>query len=73
MTNCPLCSDILLRHVRSGHTYWLCRRCRVEIGEVRGQLTKALGNCSHPLTMLANHPASSSSAGLPHLTPKAPH
>lgn len=33
MADCPLCSDILLRHIRSGQTYWLCRRCRLEILE----------------------------------------
>ncbi|WP_421656995.1 hypothetical protein [Leptothermofonsia sp. ETS-13] len=31
MANCPLCSDVLLRHVRSGETYWFCRCCRIEI------------------------------------------
>ncbi len=31
MASCPFCSDILLRHVRSGQSYWLCRRCRTEI------------------------------------------
>ncbi|MBC7970733.1 MAG: hypothetical protein H7Z11_11520 [Verrucomicrobia bacterium] len=33
MISCPLCSDILLRHLRSGKPYWLCRRCRLEILE----------------------------------------
>ncbi len=33
MANCPLCSDVLLRHVRSKQTYWFCRRCRIEISE----------------------------------------
>ncbi|WP_181357505.1 hypothetical protein [Stenomitos frigidus] len=33
MASCPLCSDILLRHIRSGKSYWLCRRCRLEILE----------------------------------------
>jgi ribosomal protein L37AE/L43A len=31
MANCPFCSDILLRHIRSGKSYWLCRSCRTEI------------------------------------------
>ncbi|MDX2240382.1 MAG: hypothetical protein NW224_06855 [Leptolyngbyaceae cyanobacterium bins.302] len=34
MANCPFCSDTLLRHIRSGKSYWLCRRCRSEILEV---------------------------------------
>lgn len=31
MTSCPFCSDILLRHIRAGQIYWLCRRCHTEI------------------------------------------
>ena len=34
MLDCPCCSDILLRHARSGQSYYLCRRCRFEIPEV---------------------------------------
>jgi ribosomal protein L37AE/L43A len=30
MTECAFCSDTLLRHIRSGQTYWFCRRCRIE-------------------------------------------
>ncbi|EKQ68538.1 hypothetical protein OsccyDRAFT_3076 [Leptolyngbyaceae cyanobacterium JSC-12] len=33
MASCPFCSDVLLRHIRSGQAYWLCRRCRTEILE----------------------------------------
>ncbi|MBW4691041.1 MAG: hypothetical protein KME27_04655 [Lyngbya sp. HA4199-MV5] len=40
MTTCPLCSDILLRHLRSGKPYWLCRRCRVEILEKKDSTEK---------------------------------
>jgi hypothetical protein len=31
MIKCPCCSDTLLRHIRSGQTYLLCRSCRLEI------------------------------------------
>ena len=31
MVKCPCCSDTLLRHIRSGQTYLLCRSCRLEI------------------------------------------
>lgn len=24
---CPCCSDVLLRHVHSGHLYWRCGHC----------------------------------------------
>jgi hypothetical protein len=34
MATCPVCSDVLLRHIRNGQTYWLCRRCRSEIQEI---------------------------------------
>ncbi|MBW4471378.1 MAG: hypothetical protein KME45_13375 [Stenomitos rutilans HA7619-LM2] len=40
MATCPLCSDILLRHLRSGKPYWLCRRCRVEILEKKDLTAK---------------------------------
>lgn len=31
MTKCPFCSDVLLRHIRAGKSYWLCRHCRLEL------------------------------------------
>jgi ribosomal protein L37AE/L43A len=46
MTNCPVCSDILLRHVRSSETYWFCRRCRTELLEKAGKIY-----CDHPATL----------------------
>lgn len=27
MSNCPCCSNVLLRHVRSNQVYWFCRNC----------------------------------------------
>jgi ribosomal protein L37AE/L43A len=27
MTNCPFCSDRLLRHIRGHESYWFCRTC----------------------------------------------
>jgi hypothetical protein len=27
MTNCPYCSDRLLRHIRGHESYWFCRTC----------------------------------------------
>lgn len=26
-SDCPCCSDTLLRHIRSGQVYWFCRQC----------------------------------------------
>jgi hypothetical protein len=31
MSTCPCCSDRLLRHVRQGKLYWLCRSCWAEM------------------------------------------
>lgn len=42
MANCPFCSDVLLRHIRSGRAYWLCRRCRTEILEKEFERTVLL-------------------------------
>lgn len=48
MTRCPVCSDVLLRHISSGRSYWLCRSCRLEIaGQPSGQAMNALKNRSH--------------------------
>ena len=30
-TQCPCCSDSLLRHWKNNQTYWFCRRCRQEM------------------------------------------
>jgi ribosomal protein L37AE/L43A len=30
-SNCPCCSDTLLRHIRSGQIYWFCRQCHQEM------------------------------------------
>jgi hypothetical protein len=27
MTNCPCCSNQMLRHIRTNQTYWFCRHC----------------------------------------------
>ncbi len=35
MLNCPCCSDILLRHTRSGQAYLLCQGCRIELPDGR--------------------------------------
>lgn len=31
MPICPCCSNLLLRHIRQGTVYWLCRSCRAEM------------------------------------------
>lgn len=30
-SNCPCCSNTLLRHIRSGEVYWFCRHCHQEM------------------------------------------
>ncbi|MEA5573032.1 hypothetical protein [Calothrix sp. UHCC 0171] len=27
MSNCPCCSNVLLRHIRGNEVYWFCRNC----------------------------------------------
>ena len=37
MASCPICSNLLLRHIHSGHSYFYCQSCRLEMPEaVRG-------------------------------------
>ncbi|HEY9703114.1 MAG TPA: hypothetical protein V6C58_11745 [Allocoleopsis sp.] len=31
MTNCPCCSQTMLRHIRHNHVYWFCRNCWSEM------------------------------------------
>ncbi len=33
MAFCPICSDLLLRHIHSRHSYFYCQSCRLEISE----------------------------------------
>jgi hypothetical protein len=33
MFTCPICSDVLLPHIRAGQAYFLCRSCRLEVHE----------------------------------------
>jgi ribosomal protein L37AE/L43A len=37
---CPICANQVLRHIRSGTVYWLCRHCRqaVPVLESAGDL-----------------------------------
>lgn len=30
-SNCPCCSNTLLRHIRSGEVYWFCKHCHQEM------------------------------------------
>jgi len=31
MTNCPCCSNPMLRHIRQNQMYWFCRSCWQEM------------------------------------------
>lgn len=33
MAFCPICSDLLLRHIHAGHSYLYCQHCRIELPE----------------------------------------
>lgn len=42
MSICPCCSNLLLRHIRQGTLYWLCRSCWAEMPNFEeGQSTVA--------------------------------
>jgi hypothetical protein len=64
MADCPLCTDVLLRHIRSGQTYWFCRRCRVEI-------TEQTEETSFPITIDLTPPEIEDSSSLPFHHPVA--
>jgi len=31
MSNCPICSSLILRHIRHNEIYWYCSSCHQEI------------------------------------------
>lgn len=43
MAFCPICSDLLLRHIHSRHSYLYCQHCRIEVPEVLGSQKVELG------------------------------
>lgn len=49
MQNCPCCSDKLLRHVKGGSTYWLCRSCWQEMPVFELEDRQAESPLLHPL------------------------
>jgi ribosomal protein L37AE/L43A len=51
MANCPFCSSVLLRHIRSGQVYWFCRRCRTEV--LKTNVNEVI-NLSAPLESLVS-------------------
>ena len=44
MNSCPICSDLMLRHIRQNKIYWFCSCCHQELpnftSRQRGQLLK---------------------------------
>jgi hypothetical protein len=71
MTSCPLCSDVLLRHLRSGKPYWLCRRCRLEILE-KNYPTNASSQLPLPLLTVALAPIPQADGFTEHLQQQRP-
>ena len=31
---CPCCSNTMLRHLSSSHSYWYCSSCRIEMPDI---------------------------------------
>jgi hypothetical protein len=62
MSTCPCCSDRLLRHVRQGKLYWLCRSCWAEmpnfdellVGTAPAKAKPALVPTAQPLRIAAS-------------------
>lgn len=42
MAFCPICSDLLLRHIHSKRSYFYCQSCRLEMPEVVGGTQKVV-------------------------------
>ena len=53
-SNCPCCSNTLLRHIRSKEVYWFCNRCHQEMPNYDSILgivkTNRQLRCDYPLT-----------------------
>lgn len=64
-SSCPFCSHVLLRHIRSGSVYWLCRRCREEIVLPPTLLEAA----HHPKVVESDRYSEWERASLPHKLP----
>ncbi|MEH1946052.1 MAG: hypothetical protein V7K77_03525 [Nostoc sp.] len=56
MTNCPCCSNQMLRHIRLQETYWFCRHCWQEMPNL--SLDKSSLNLTRKNTLLAREPIS---------------
>lgn len=48
MSNCPYCSNQMLRHIRSHQVYWFCRHCWQEVikSEITTEPRRDLSNIS---------------------------
>nr|WP_084226917.1 hypothetical protein [Nostoc sp. KVJ20] len=41
MTNCPCCSNQMLRHIRLQETYWFCRHCWQEMPNLSSERNRS--------------------------------
>ncbi|WP_072207669.1 hypothetical protein [Mastigocoleus testarum] len=52
MNICPCCSNLLLRHIAQGRTYWLCIHCRQEMPNFRLELAVSTCGSTKPKSEL---------------------
>lgn len=53
MASCPCCSNLLLRHIRQGGVYWLCRSCHAEMPNFEELFDRTPTEVKRPLVFAA--------------------
>ncbi len=54
MNNCPVCSNIILRHINRKHVYWYCSHCHQEVPNFSSIEIFALAREAHSVKLLEN-------------------
>lgn len=44
MSNCPCCSNPMLRHIRGHQIYWFCRHCWAEMPNLESKKENLVNN-----------------------------
>ncbi|MBG1243631.1 hypothetical protein F8R90_21355 [Nostoc sp. NZL] len=58
MTNCPCCSNQMLRHIRLQQTYWFCRHCWQEMPNLNSEKNSNILNLTIKSTSSVKKPIS---------------
>lgn len=54
MSNCPICSNVILRHIHHNQIYWYCSCCHQEVPNFTSIEISKLFKQQHGLTILDN-------------------